>query len=500
MSRFKELLRMGQAVTGALVLMSCIALPARAQSVDVRSAEDFVNRLFATHQSLTAAGLPGVLRTRELRDAFFEGGNKSALPLLAERLHPLTGTADPTLESFQVGTGEETRSDTVRVPVTVRSTSGEVQLAVEIAEADGLRVVDISSGSGANSWSMANMLGVLARLAPGPSASATPQAPSAEPIAQDGEPATRRDIERSVQEEVAQSDTLASDRAALAREDARREDEPLDRQARAARPDARPSSNGAPSIAVDPGAPDLTAQETVPFSDDFDGDGLGEAWRLRHRADDRFLVDRGEILVLARGGGPQFNLDEPANLMILENRTLTGDFDMSVELKIEPKTGGEWVWLGLRNSARDWVAAQMLITWKGCGKAMNLRIDNLRDLDPDADPIRTRFNRNLFEGPFARNICTVGREYADTVLDALASEGVRLTLKKRGFLYTAEIAMDLPASGDDAGGMMTVETPAVTRFEPFGEPALLFGQRERANGESVALIDRFAIEPVGLKR
>jgi hypothetical protein len=196
-------------------------------------------------------------------------------------------------------------------------------------------------------------------------------------------------------------------------------------------------------------------------------------------------------------GGPFFSQEEPVNLLKLDTATPQGDFELSVDLKLESNTGWDAVWLGVRESHRDWVAAMLFVGSSGCGKSIRLRIRNMRDLDPERDPTVTQYTDNLFDGgPIVDRICgNKGRRYGDAVLEALASEGARLTLQKRGFLYRARLEMTLPPGEDRAGGPLTTTTRAVSRFAPVGPPALLVGQMRERRGETFALIDEFAFDP-----
>lgn len=441
--------------------------PALAAGLTPEQAAAFVSRVYATHGALTGAGQPGVARTPALAGQTFAGPHLEALPTLVDRLHPLTGGPDATVESITLGTPQARGDASVAVPVAVVSggTRRDLTILVTPAVDSGAPVIaDVSGGSGDQRWSMRTMLGVLAQL--GGVTSAQPAQP-----AQPAEPSRPSRSERTGQ---------------------------------AAQP-SQPAQTAEAAPAVDPAIINEMAEPTPapasllaagPFLDEFEGTALAAHWNRPHPDDAAFVLDGGEVLVLATGGGPEFVDEEPTNLLRLETAEPTGDYDLSVDFKLDAKTGYESVWLGVRSGPRDHVAASLYTWTKGCGTSLYLRIRNERDLDPDGKPLRTQFTENLFDGPMADDICGGGRAYADTLLDRLKTHGARLVLRKRGPLYSAAVEMDLPAGGPRAAGPAKVETAAVARFGPVGSPALLVGQfRKAGGGETVAMVD--AVRLVG---
>ncbi|MDQ0314685.1 hypothetical protein [Amorphus orientalis] len=233
----------------------------------------------------------------------------------------------------------------------------------------------------------------------------------------------------------------------------------------------------------------------LPFLDEFDGPDLQPHWTVLNADRDRFVADDGEIYVIASGGTAAIDNPDTANIFQLGPPLPDVDFDMTVDARLEAKTGYEGVWLGLRTDASDYLMAGVSTFTKGCGTALYLEIRNLRAPGPEAEPMATGFSENLFDGAVADNICGGGRDYGDAILAALETSGFTLTLSRRGFRYTASLTLDLPDADGEPGGPRTITTPAVSRPALFGRPAVLLGQSSRARGgQSAALFDKISIE------
>ncbi|MEM6847636.1 MAG: hypothetical protein AAF580_06095, partial [Pseudomonadota bacterium] len=180
---------------------------------------------------------------------------------------------------------------------------------------------------------------------------------------------------------------------------------------------------------------------------------------------------------------------DATNRFVLDQPLPDGDFDLVLDARVSRQTGAEGLFLSLMEDADNQIAAILYNETGGCGTAMNLAIVRVSGGE------RTVFERELFNGPFADDICTAGRAGANEVLDALADEGARLVLSRRGRELRAKIEMTLPPDETGAREVATVGTEPVSVLRLRGAPAILAGQSDRAGqGESHFFLARFAVE------
>jgi hypothetical protein len=235
----------------------------------------------------------------------------------------------------------------------------------------------------------------------------------------------------------------------------------------------------------------------LPFEDDFEGRELADHWTVLNSNPNKFIVENSTIFNIASGGDEDFRHEEAENIFQLPAAP-EGDFDMTVTGLLAPKTGYDGVWVGLYENAQSFVAANMYVYTKGCGPALYLRIVNRQPIEVMDDSLTSEFDTNLFDkGPMVGSICgDGGRARADAILKMLNETGFALTLSRRGTFYHARLEAEVPASENDPGGAVSVNSRKVARVTPAGKPAFELGQLSRAgSGETTAQFDRFVILP-----
>ncbi len=238
----------------------------------------------------------------------------------------------------------------------------------------------------------------------------------------------------------------------------------------------------APEPEPSPAASDVVFEET------FDGP-LDPSWRIENEEPSLAgLVPGGELFASAVGRTVYFDA-EATNRFLLDQPLPDGDFDLVLDARVSRQTGAEGLFLSLMEDADNQIAAVLYNETGGCGTAMHLAIVRVSGGE------RTVFERELFNGPFADDICTGGRAGANEVLDALADEGAQLVLSRRGRELRAKIEMTLPPDETGAREVASAETEPVSVLRLRGAPAILAGQYDRAGrGESHFFLDRFAVE------
>ncbi|WMS43478.1 VWA domain-containing protein [Acuticoccus sp. MNP-M23] len=253
---------------------------------------------------------------------------------------------------------------------------------------------------------------------------------------------------------------------------------------------AEAASADVPVPAPEPEVPPVPAAmpSEVRFEETFDGP-LDPAWQVEQPAPELASLDGKGALFAAVAGTTVYSDEEPFNRYVLDEPLPDGDFDLVADARMSPQTGAAGLFLSLFDDAQNQYTAVLYQDTKGCGTRLILAAVRL------SDGQMTVVDKDLFAGPFARDICRLGSAYAEKVLQSLEVDGARLTLKRRGRELTAAVTMTLPANDERAAEEMTVTTETLTALRVSGRAAFLPGQYSDARkGESHIWVDRFAIE------
>jgi Mg-chelatase subunit ChlD len=232
------------------------------------------------------------------------------------------------------------------------------------------------------------------------------------------------------------------------------------------------------------------------FEENFDGPALDAAWSIEQElADAKALNGAGEMFVSAFGRNNFYDHAEAQNRYILDKPLPDGDFDLTMQVRFPIQTGSEHAWLSLYDNAANQIGALLWAEWKGCGRSINLSLIKVAGAEGEK-PEKTQFKSVMFDGPVIDNICSAGpRADADKILQMLADEGAKLTLKRRGRKLTASVTLNVPAMGDNPAQSVTLESEEITSLRLSGQPSFFLGQwNGGAPGESHYFVDQFAIE------
>lgn len=238
----------------------------------------------------------------------------------------------------------------------------------------------------------------------------------------------------------------------------------------------------------------------LPFADAFEGDGLAAHWQVLNEDRDQYVAERGMLLAVTSGGKDGFDNADARNIYQLQGAMPAGDFDIALAGRLDAKTGYDEVWLGLRESDENFIAAHLYVHTKGCGPALYISTVANQPLNPEEPAVSSAMTVNLFDGPAVGKICNkTGRALGDQVLVDLYKKGFVLTLSRRGLRYQAKVTLDMPAGeGDAAGGVQEFSGGWIARMADFGSPAFMVGQGKKAKGgETLAEFDRFSIKRPG---
>lgn len=232
------------------------------------------------------------------------------------------------------------------------------------------------------------------------------------------------------------------------------------------------------------------------FEDTFNDAALATHWRVENPQPELLQqVGDGVLFIAGVRGEDAVHSADAQNRLWLEQPLPGGDWDLHLDLSLAVQTGRESVALGVGEDHRNYVTAWLFSEWKGCGRSLTLRVERSSASDPEAEPEVVRFQRNLFDGPFADDICTGGRAYADALLAALESNGGRLSLSRRGRDLYASFQMQAPAFEAQPATELSFSTEVLTALRLPGQAFMLLGQwgNDNVEGESLYQVDHLRI-------
>lgn len=210
------------------------------------------------------------------------------------------------------------------------------------------------------------------------------------------------------------------------------------------------------------------------FVDDFDGEDLGEHWTMTTPNEDNFIVEDGSLLmVTSKKQG--FNSKDPQNLLKFGPKMPKGDWDMKATINFDAQTGRDSVWFGLFKDAQNFMAIQHYYKTGNPCSILQTRLHKFSKGE------RTKFDATVA----GSSACGWGKDGVKEAVVAQAEEGIVLTLSKRGRKYFASASL----VGSDA----VYTTEPMTSLRLPGQPALVIGKFDGADGEVVNLFDRFEI-------
>jgi hypothetical protein len=183
-----------------------------------------------------------------------------------------------------------------------------------------------------------------------------------------------------------------------------------------------------------PSPPTTTAPIAVPqraskliFEDKFDGKDLsGETWEILNRNADRYLVEKGELL-LVNPAAAGFHKDA-ANIVRAKDELPDGDWDIVVEAKLQFQTGTDSFHVGLMTDDKNSLGVSINYLASGVCSKIELVAARASGGEVTSAP-------RIFAGS--------GCNYGDTSLEgvkaiakAFETNGVRMVLQKRDRKYS----------------------------------------------------------------
>ena len=180
-----------------------------------------------------------------------------------------------------------------------------------------------------------------------------------------------------------------------------------------------------------PESPKVPAWEVV-FQDKFDRSELGENWQAVNPNPDAFVVENGEMLLLANSKAAPSDSKFP-NLMRLTKELPTGDWRLTATINIELQRGVERFYVGLYDSKDRWLAT-VLDAWHGHGSS-----------SPYLNAVAQKFTGGkLTEG--AKNLMGPHNGWRgwSKLAKYLATVPVTVRIEKQGRQYIGSVKVDAP--------------------------------------------------------
>ena len=180
-----------------------------------------------------------------------------------------------------------------------------------------------------------------------------------------------------------------------------------------------------------PPAVPATRASKVIFDEKFDGKDLsGEQWEMLNRNADRYIVEKGELMMVNPTAGG-LNHKGGVNILRLKDELPDGDWDIVVDAKLKFQTLSDAFDLGLMTDEKNFL--RVSATWTGgdsCNK-IELRISRA------ASGEETRAEKT-FSGSGC-GLGAFGNEDTKSIVKAMETNGVRMVLMKRDRKYSGTL-------------------------------------------------------------
>lgn len=218
------------------------------------------------------------------------------------------------------------------------------------------------------------------------------------------------------------------------------------------------------------------------FEDEFDGDTLGGVWAISNPDPDAYIVEDSELLIIS-SDVQGFGTENASNLVQFGDELPKGDWDLTTNVKFEILAGVDNLFFGLYKDHENYLAIQLWGQLSTFCKEISLRLQKV------ASGKITQFEQRIS----GSKECGLGKGDVEAVRESIQSDGIYLTVSKRGRTYTASAI--LPGILDN-GVPISFTTNPLTSLRLPGQPSFGIGIWTEAEGETAAKFDRVEIVSV----
>ncbi|MEW6387067.1 MAG: VWA domain-containing protein [Thermodesulfobacteriota bacterium] len=213
------------------------------------------------------------------------------------------------------------------------------------------------------------------------------------------------------------------------------------------------------------------------FFDDFAGNKLKDEWEVLNPNPDRFIVEGGQLLVIAAQPG-DLSKDTIENLFRLDKPLPSGDWVLTAKVKVDFQTQQERVFLGLYENNQDFLLVQNepLYGWAWL-RPEKFTVELVKNARGQTNKFSWVIFKDFKQGPY--------KESANSLPQPLL-----LRLRKEGRTFIGEAMLEGTSKPE------WVKIGKFTILAPKGKPVFGFYQSEKVPGESTAVFDWVKIEAV----
>jgi Ca-activated chloride channel homolog len=220
------------------------------------------------------------------------------------------------------------------------------------------------------------------------------------------------------------------------------------------------------------------------FEDKFDGKDLsGETWEVLNRNADRYIVEKGELL-LVNPGAAGFHVKDATNIVRVKHELPDGDWDIVVDAKLQFQTGFDSFHVGLMTDDKN---------------SLGISINYLaQSVCSKIELVATRASGGeLTSAPriFAGYGCGYGPatfEEVKSIAKALETNGVRMVLQKRDRKYSG--TFEIKDWLDSSKKPRKITTDELTSLRTPGRISMQVGKLDpKRPSETGARIDQIQV-------
>ena len=248
---------------------------------------------------------------------------------------------------------------------------------------------------------------------------------------------------------------------------------------------------------IAPSAEDFVEKEPAPakvfFEDLFEDDTLQPHWQVQNRSDALFRQEKGMLKAVAVSEMHEFWREKSLNRFVLDHTLPKGDFDLKLDFSMLVSLPHAEAVVGLYDPAGAAITASLFFANSGCGLTPQLFITATKGKDGQE---RQEFQIELFKELKFKPFCEPDATEPADVIAEFGKRGASLVLQKRGRDYSAKLDMLWPAYRSVPEEPISIATKPLTILRAPQQASFMAGQRHPVRGETMLLVDRFAIEAV----
>ena len=230
-----------------------------------------------------------------------------------------------------------------------------------------------------------------------------------------------------------------------------------------------------------------SAQSSIYFEDNFDGEDLAPEWEVSNPNPDGYLVEDGVLIMLAQDGTPA-NYAQAENILRLNKPVPKGDWTMTARFQFTPQSMGEMVRIGVAKDEKNSMLASMNL------ESYNYALTNVwADAEKLSRGKATSFRRFVYKIE-SRDLEQRASQFRDNI------QGVQLRLEKKGRKYTTALRFESTSPG--AEGSVSEEWFTVQQLTSLRAPGdaftLVFSSNSNTytpgGGEGLVEVDWVKVE------